>query len=141
MTDAHAQGRLAERLVGEYMVITDATAEAPAGAAINFWDAIDDATVRAGLSPIRSGVRGMIRLPYWGFLLPLAWMGVAFTALSGTILKLTPFACRMVVIHRYFDIGKARALLGYVPCVAFAEGWPAAVDAARERCEQKGSWD
>ena len=38
--------------------MTDATPEMPMGLAINFWDAIDDATSRAGLGAIRSGCKG-----------------------------------------------------------------------------------
>ena len=67
----------------------------------------------------------------------MAYAGAAITALTGRFVKLTPFTLRMIVIDRYFDVGKARALLGYTPQVNFydKEGWMAAVDAAVAKVE------
>lgn len=140
--DEHTQGRLAARVVGEYMVVTDSTEEYPAGMAINLWDAIDDATSKAGLGSIRKGARGFFKLPYYGLLLPIAQLGRAFTALTGKFVNITPFTIRMLVIDRFFDIGKAYRLLGYTPLVTFRdpEGWEAAIDAAVARVRREDKW-
>ena len=138
-----ALGRAGARVNGEFMVVTDATPEMPMGLAINFWDAIDDATSRAGLGPIRSGWRGACRCPYLGLLVPIAYAGKLFTTLTGKFVNITPFTVRMLVIDRYFDIGKARTLLGYKPLVNFYDeerGWNAAVDAAYQRCKKEDGW-
>ena len=138
-----ALGRAGARVNGEFMVVTDATPEMPMGLAINFWDAIDDATSRAGLGAIRSGCKGGCRLPYYGLLLPIAYAGKLFTMLTGKFVNITPFTVKMLVIDRYFDIGKARTLLGYEPLVNFYDeerGWNAAVDAALERVRKEDGW-
>jgi nucleoside-diphosphate-sugar epimerase len=134
-------GRAADKVSGQYMVVTDSTLEFPAGLAINFWDAIDDATVRAGLGPIRSGWQGTMRLQEY-FLLPIAYVGKLVTALTGRYVNITPFTVRMMIIDRYFDIGKATALLGYTPLKTFndPDGWHAAVDAAIARVRQEDGW-
>ena len=38
-------------------------------------------------------------------------------------LKLNPFAVKMLVIDRYFNIERARRDLKYEPVIAFDEGW------------------
>ena len=138
-----ALGRAGARVNGEFMVVTDATPEMPMGIAINFWDAIDDATSRSGIGAIRSGFRGSCRCPYRGLLLPIAYIGKLYTMLTGKFVNITPFTVRMLVIDRYFDIGKARTLLGYEPLVNFYDeerGWNAAVDAAYKRCKEEDGW-
>jgi nucleoside-diphosphate-sugar epimerase len=135
-----ALGRAGARVNGEFMVVTDATPEMPMGLAINFWDAVDDATARAGLGAIRSGCKGRCRLPYYGLLLPIAYAGKLFTMLTGRFVNITPFTVKMLVIDRYFDIGKARTLLGYEPLVNFYDeerGWNAAIDAAFSRIKKE----
>ena len=135
-------GQAGAKVNGEYMVVTDSTAEYPAGIAINFWDAVDDALQQTNIAPIRSGSKGVCRLPYYGLLLPLAYAGRLFTAMTGRFVKITPFTIRMLVIDRYFDIGKATSLLGYTPLVSFDDpnGWRAAVQAVYERTAQEDGW-
>ncbi len=38
-------------------------------------------------------------------------------------LKLNPFAVKMLVIHRYFNIENARRDLKYEPVITFEDGW------------------
>jgi hypothetical protein len=38
-------------------------------------------------------------------------------------LKLNPFAVRMLIIDRYFDISAAKADLHYEPLISFEQGW------------------
>lgn len=136
-------GKAGKRVNGEYMVVTDATDEYPAGLAINFWDAIDDALVQTKLKPIRSGLRGICRLPYYGLLLPIAYLGRVFTMLTGRFVNITPFTIRMLVIDRYFDIGKAKSLLGYKPIISFYDpnGWRAAVEEVYKRTAKEDGWN
>jgi len=133
-------GQAGKKVNGEYMVVTDSTDEYPAGMAINFWDAIDDACAQTGIAPIRSGTRGLCRLPYWGLLVPIAYCGKLFTCLTGKFINITPFTIKMLVIDRYFDIGKAKTLLGYKPLVSFndAGGWRAAIDSVKQRLDEEG---
>ena len=135
-------GKAGAKVNGEYMVVTDATEDSPAGLAINFWDAIDDAAKQVGIPPIRSGMKGACRLPYYALLVPIAYAGKIFTAVTGRFINITPFTIRMLVIDRYFDIGKAKVLLGYAPLVSFddPEGWRAAVTAVYERTAKDEKW-
>ena len=135
-------GKAGAKVNGEYMVVTDATSEYPAGLAINFWDAIDDALVQTELGPIRSGAKGICRLPYYGLLLPIAYLGSVFTRITGRFVNITPFTIRMLVIDRYFDIGKASALLGYTPLVSFDDprGWRASVEACYTYVAKEDGW-
>ena len=57
------------------------------------------------LLPTRAAAAAKFHLPC-GLLYPLAYLGAAFTALTGRFVKLTPFTIRMLTIHRYFDIAK-----------------------------------
>eukprot|EP01051_Picozoa_sp_SAG22_P031564 SAG22_NODE_12852_length_427_cov_0.786585_2_plen_73_part_01 len=60
-------------------------------------------------------------------------LGLVFTSLTGIFVKLSPFTIRMLTIHRYFDIAKAREQLGYKPVVAFDEEWPKVVATIKAR--------
>jgi nucleoside-diphosphate-sugar epimerase len=135
-------GKAGAKVNGEYMVVTDATDEHPAGLAINFWDAIEDAMIQTGIGSIRSGSKGLCRLPYYGLLLPIAYAGKLFTAITGRFVNITPFTIRMLIIDRYFDIGKAKVLLGYKPLVSFNDpkGWKEAVKLVYERTAKEEGW-
>ena len=43
-------------------------------------------------------------------------------------IKLNPFAARMLMIHRWFDIDAARRDLAYEPVIAFEQGWADTVE-------------
>eukprot|EP00743_Colponemidia_sp_Colp-15_P006341 GILK01006823.1.p1 GENE.GILK01006823.1~~GILK01006823.1.p1 ORF type:complete len:358 (+),score=52.07 GILK01006823.1:71-1144(+) len=47
--------------------------------------------------------------------------------------KLNPFTVKMLTIHRWFNIDKARRELGYVPKVKFEEGLKATIEALRAK--------
>ena len=38
-------------------------------------------------------------------------------------MKLNPFAVKMLIIHRYFNISAAEKDLKYAPVIPFEEGW------------------
>jgi hypothetical protein len=41
--------------------------------------------------------------------------------------KLNPFAAKMLMIHRYFDISAAKRDLKYEPIIEFKDGWAATI--------------
>ena len=88
-------------------------------------------------------MRGICRLPYYGLLLPIAYLGRVFTMLTGRFVNITPFTIRMLVIDRYFDIGKAKSLLGYKPIISFYDpnGWRAAVEEVYKRTAKEDGWN
>jgi len=90
--------------------------------------------VRCGLPSLHS----KCHLSAW-LLWPLAFLGGAVTRLSGKTVKLTPFTLNMLLIHRYFSIAKAEALLGYEPLVCFKDGWEATIEAMRIKMQANES--
>ena len=42
--------------------------------------------------------------------------------------KLNPFAVKMLMINRYFDISAAKKDLKYEPLIEFEEGWASTID-------------
>jgi len=109
------------KAAGEFIVITD-------GDCHNFWDAVDDAVVQSGFTSLHA----KFHLPVF-LLRGVAYVGGVIEALTGKQVKITPFTVQMLLIHRYFSVAKARHLLGYAPLVRFEEGWPASVNAIKER--------
>lgn len=108
--------------LGKFYIITD-------GPPIQFWKVLDEAVVGMGFQSLW----GKVKLPTL-FMLALAylvvWVGNLYAALSGTPkhvvnynLKLNPFAVKMLVIDRYFDIQAAKRDLRYSPLIQFEEGW------------------
>jgi nucleoside-diphosphate-sugar epimerase len=47
-------------------------------------------------------------------------------------LRLNPFAVRMLVIDRWFDISRAQRELGYEPLLSFEQGWAETIEWFRE---------
>ena len=47
-------------------------------------------------------------------------------------LRLNPFAVKMLVINRYFDISNAENDLKYKPVIKFEEGWADTIDWFKE---------
>lgn len=108
--------------LGKFYIITD-------GPAQNFWKVLDEAVIAMGFVSLYS----KFKLPTW-FMMTLAYivvfLGDCYSALSGTPkhiinkhLKLNPFAVKMLVIHRYFDISAAKRDLKYEPLIEFNSGW------------------
>lgn len=108
--------------LGKFYIITD-------GPAVVFWRALDQACVAMGFTSLFSKTK----LPEWfmmGLAVLVVWVGNLFAALTGTpkhvvnkYLKLNPFAVKMLVIHRYFDISAAERDLKYTPLISFEHGW------------------
>lgn len=108
--------------LGRFYVITD-------GPAIQFWKALDEAIVGMQFRSIWS----KLKLPGW-FMMGLAYLvlglGHLISLVSGTPihkvlfkLKLVPFAIKMLLINRYFDISAAKKDLKYEPLISFEQGW------------------
>lgn len=108
--------------LGKFYIITD-------GPPIQFWKVLDQAAVAMGFVSLWS----KFHLPTW-FMMCLAhiavFLGNIYSAITGTPkhivnyhLKLNPFAVKMLVIHRYFDISAAVKDLKYEPLIDFDAGW------------------
>jgi nucleoside-diphosphate-sugar epimerase len=113
--------------LGKYYVVTD-------GEPLKFWKVLDEAVVAMGFTSLWK----KFHLPTW-FMMGLAWLvlvlGNLYGALTGTPkhvvnyhLKLNPFAVKMLVINRHFDISAARKDLKYEPVVSFQEGWASTIE-------------
>lgn len=108
--------------LGKFYVITDGPPQV-------FWKVLDQAVVGMGFRSLWNKTH----LPTW-FMLILAQlivlMGDMFAFLTNTPkhvvnyrLKLNPFAVKMLVINRYFDISAATRDLKYAPLISFEDGW------------------
>lgn len=118
--------------LGQFYIVTDAEPQL-------LWKVLDQAITGVGLPSISS----RRALPE-GLMLAAANV---VTALAHAIafatkqpfpqvmrkLKLSPFAVRMLVIDRYFDIGRARRDLQYEPLFTFEQGWAETIAWFRER--------
>lgn len=108
--------------LGKFYIITD-------GPPQQFWKILDEAVVAMGFTSLWT----KMKLPTW-FMMLLAYItvfiGNIYSYISGVPkhvvnyhLKLNPFAVKMLVIHRYFDISAAHRDLHYQPLVDFNDGW------------------
>lgn len=117
--------------LGKYYVVTD-------GPAIKFWKVLDQAVVAMGFTSLWT----KMHLPTW-FMMFIAYIvlvvGNIYAALTGTPshvvnyhLKLNPFAVKMLVINRHFDISAARKDLKYEPVIPFEQGWAQTIEWFKE---------
>lgn len=108
--------------LGKFYIVTD-------GPAQKFWHVLDEAIIAMGFTSLFT----KFHLPTW-FMMGLAYvtvfLGNVYASLTGTPkhvvnyhLKLNPFAVKMLVIHRYFDISAAKRDLHYEPLINFQDGW------------------
>jgi nucleoside-diphosphate-sugar epimerase len=113
--------------LGKFYVVTD-------GPPVKFWKAVDEAGVGMGFASLWA----KFHLPTW-LMMAVAylvlWAGNAYAFLTRTPkhvvnyrLKLNPFAVKMLVIDRYFDISNARRDLKYEPIIDFESGWKQTID-------------
>ena len=90
---------------------------------------LDDAIIAMGFTSLWS----KLKLPTW-FMMIIAhitvFIGNVFAFFTRTpshvvnyYLKLNPFAVKMLVIHRNFDISAACRDLHYTPLIEFNDGW------------------
>jgi nucleoside-diphosphate-sugar epimerase len=113
--------------LGKYYVVTD-------GPGVQFWKVLDQAVVAMGFTSLWS----KMHLPTWfmmGIAFLVLWAGNLYSAVTGTPshvvnyhLKLNPFAVKMLVINRYFDISAAQRDLKYEPVYQFEEGWASTIE-------------
>lgn len=117
--------------LGKFYVITD-------GPEQKFWSVLDQAVVGMGFTSLWS----KMKLPTT-FMMCLAYItvfvGNIWAFCSGTpkhevnkYLRLNPFAVKMLIIDRYFNIDAARNDLKYKPLIEFDEGWKQTIDWFRE---------
>lgn len=117
--------------LGKFYIITD-------GPPLQFWKVLDEAVVAMGFTSLWT----KFKLPTW-FMMLLAHVvvvvGDVWAALTGTpkhiinyTLKLNPFAVKMLVINRSFDIQGAKRDLKYEPVVEFEQGWKDTIEWFRQ---------
>ncbi len=97
--------------LGKFYIVTD-------GEPVVFWDMIDHALTECGYTSIKK----RFALPTW-FIMGLAYVSLALGTLLGKKFRLNPFAVKMMIIHRWFNIDAARKDLGYEPLVTFEEAF------------------
>lgn len=116
---------------GKFYVITD-------GPPIKFWHVLNQAAVALGFADLFA----KFKLPTW-FMMTIAylalWVGNFYAAVSGTPkhvvnfhVKLNPFAVKMLVINRYFNIAGAKRDLKYEPLIEFEDGWKQTIEWFRQ---------
>lgn len=108
---------------GEFYLVTD-------GSGHYLWDAIDTAVIECGFTSLRT----LAFIPTW-FLMPISNVMFYIASYAGFHFKLSPFAVKMVTIHRYFDIKKVCHDIGYRPIVAFEEGWTQTIKEVKKRMD------
>ncbi len=113
--------------LGKFYIVTD-------GPSQKFWRVLDEAVIAMGFTSLFS----KFHMPTW-FMMGLAYLvvfvGNLYSAITGTPkhivnyhLKLNPFAVKMLVIHRDFNIAAARRDLHYEPVINFNEGWKSTIE-------------
>lgn len=113
--------------LGRYFVVTD-------GPGVKFWRVLDEAIVAMGFHSLWK----KFHFPT-GLMMVVAYLvvffGDIFAFLSGTPkhvinykLKLNPFAVKMLVIDRNFDISAAKQDLKYEPLLTFEQGWTQTIE-------------
>lgn len=110
--------------LGKFYVVTD-------GPPVRIWDALDKAVVALG----HTSLKDKYKVPAWlmlGIAHTIAAIGCVVAlipAMRDYVLKgqgpfkIRPFAIRMMMIDRSFDISAARRDLGYEPLYTFDEAW------------------
>ena len=74
------------------------------------------------ISPVKKIV--LILIP---FLFTIISTGTPQHVVNFTV-KLNPFAVKMLMINRYFDISAAKKDLKYEPLIEFEQGWASTID-------------
>mmetsp|Transcript_17647 Transcript_17647/g.42327 ORF Transcript_17647/g.42327 Transcript_17647/m.42327 type:complete len:249 (+) Transcript_17647:567-1313(+) len=102
--------------LGQFYIATDGGSEL-------FWHVLDQAVVRMGYTPLRN----KLKLPT-GLMMVAAYICNLIGYVTGRKMKLTPFAVRMLVIDRWFNIDAAKKDLGYKPLISFEHGWQETIE-------------
>ncbi|KAL7578828.1 hypothetical protein ACA910_016048 [Epithemia clementina (nom. ined.)] len=101
---------------GQFYIVTD-------GEPQKFWDLINTAILAMGFVDLRT----KRHLPVW-LLYMVAYVANVVGVCIGKKFKLNPFNVRMLTMHRYFSIERAKRDLHYEPVVPFSEAWPLTVE-------------
>lgn len=126
---AGALGRGDKGVEGELFVVTDT-------GAVYLWDAISSAAEQCGLGRLENRCHLSPPLLYAAAYASAAVSAVRTAVVGGKSTTFTPFAVRMLLINRWFDVSKAVKRLGYRPLVSFQREWPRVVAAAWERIQE-----
>jgi nucleoside-diphosphate-sugar epimerase len=97
--------------LGQFYIVTD-------GEPHLFWKLINQAVLQMGFTDLYS----KFHLPEW-FLYLIAYIANAVGYLLNKKFKLNPFNVRMLTMHRYFSIERAKRDLHYQPVVPFDQAW------------------
>jgi nucleoside-diphosphate-sugar epimerase len=114
---------------GELFLVTDT-------GAVYLWDAISAAAEQCGLGSLENRCHLSPPLLYAAAYASAAVSAVMTAVAGGRSTTFTPFAVRMLLIDRWFDVSKAVKRLGYRPLVSFQREWPRVVAAAWERIQE-----
>lgn len=98
--------------LGKFYIVTDSEPQ-------YFWDIINVAVVAMGFADLTK----KFHLPVW-LLYTVAYIVAFIGKLTGKKFKLNPFNVKMLTIHRYFSIERARQDLKYEPILEFENAWP-----------------
>ena len=119
--------------LAQFYIVTD-------GGHIDLWDRISEAGVAMGFADLHD----KWHLPVW-FLYVVATVANGLGFVLNKKFKLNYFSLRMVTMHRYFDIARARRDLKYQPVQAFEQAWPETLQWFKDNwlprflAEQKGN--
>ena len=97
--------------LGNFYIVTDKEPQ-------KLWKVLDNAFVYLGYGSLYD----KHAVPGW-LITPVAHAVQAAGYFLNRKFKLNPFAVRMLMIHRWFDISAAERDLGYKPVYTFEEGW------------------
>ena len=94
-----------EKVAGGFYIVTD-------DHTVKLWDFLNNFIVGLGFPDLHHKVK----LPAW-LLYSAAYVANAIGAVTGRKLPLSPFNVKMLTMHRYFDITRAKQDLQYTPIV------------------------
>lgn len=111
-------------VLGKFYVVTD-------GPPVRIWDALNRAMVVLGYTPLHDKWRvpGWLMLGVAYTVAAVGWVAALVPALRAYVqrgrglFKIRPFAIRMMMIDRSFDISASREDLKYEPLYSFDEAW------------------
>ena len=106
--------------LSSFYIVTDSEPQ-------KFWHVLNSAAVGLGFDDMF----GKFKLP-GALMLAVAWCLDWIGWAVGRKFKLSTFSVRMLLIHRHFDIKRARDELKYEPMLEFEEGWEKTLEWMRE---------
>jgi nucleoside-diphosphate-sugar epimerase len=108
--------------LGKFYIVTDMESHTHSEGYGYLYEELDKAIVGMGWQSVYT----KWSIPRW-FLMPIAYLCLFITMLTGIKIKLTPFVVLMMSMHRWFDCSAAVNDLGYRPIKSFSEEWPATI--------------